>query len=133
MKPSHNPVTHLTRSNHSTNRATNPVTTPQAEQRNPQRSQYVARVREGLAGRLRKVEADIEAAAAAVGKNVNALRLVSELTGLRQKMARLALFTEASGLCPACYIDREIVAGLKPDPQDDEALRCERCKSVFST
>lgn len=28
---------------------------------------------------------------------------------------------------------RRLVAGREPDPQDDEALRCERCKPVFST
>jgi len=105
----------------------------------PLLSHYLSRCRHGLAARLLKLERDMQAAAASLEKNTHALRLVAELTGLQQKIARVGGFSEASGLCPACFIDRESSVKLQAgsaeerDPgRDPHALHCGRCNSTFS-
>jgi len=103
------------------------------------RSQYLSKCRDGLAARLRVLERGVQQEAATTeqggtkgGQGGNsALRLLSELTSLQRKMERAALFAESSGLCPACFIDRELEVPLRPGISP-ESLQCRRCDSTFS-
>ncbi|HXC39554.1 MAG TPA: hypothetical protein VN667_11475 [Burkholderiales bacterium] len=97
------------------------------------RSQFISNCRKGMAERLHRLERDVGQAAASTEKSNQALRLVAELTSLQLKIARLHRLEINSGLCPACYIDREANVVLQAEGEGgNEVLHCPRCNTVFS-